>query len=1293
MRQRITFLLLTTLFTFLLNIAFGDGGIYDAYVILDTNNSLTYIKADNFEGMIFDNPSQLILKGGQIKTWKNGSTNIWYGHIYYRVYKCNQTPPDFTSIKLNWLSDDGTYDGSTHQTWENKDSTIDLLEGLTPGIYQIEIYFDAYDGDNDVYYYYSNYGNNFKATVVIYNKTQGSGNWSDNSLWTFGVPSGYQPIIINSSDNITLDQDDTASILKVYGTLNGANNTLIFNKTCPLLADSFKISGTFNPDTGKVWFQNYTYVKDTVNFYDVWLSSGIDFGPKSTVLDTLKILTGGYVDNDTVHYGNTGGLVYATNSSYNRGLEWPDSFNIDGIRPNFILITNNTNLNLNTTHTIYGGALTIDSGAALTMDASTKLPLIIYGDVKIDGQYNFSQEVGGDLKLTGNIQLLSNGKINWGGDGASDKGRALFMFGDSIQHITNIDTIPYLLLDSNSHTIFDNDVIINGNGTQFLSIYNNAKLDLNGHTLYSLASGNIEVDATNGSTAKLITGKPGSRLVFTGTSNGTVYSINGGTLTIDTNVTIAVESGTLDFGDNITDLYGTVEIRGSASIANNHYPVYHKGSTLKYVNIEDVTTSAEWPNVNGPSNIWIASTNYKKITLNEDKTITGKLIFQSGKLDLNGYNLTYADYSTLEYRILSDTTYIITDTCAQEWTDANTPFNVEINRGNILIANLRTINNILTIDSAATLKVQADTGQLTVQDTIIVNNGGSLILLCDSNNNPTGSLLANGLIINNGHMIAQRFVHAKHFTYITPPNLTTNSSIFVNNPGGTENTNIYQYNESYDANPDPDNATYSEWTDSSNGFNQAWQPMIDTLLNFPGRGYAYYNDTDRKLDFDGTFLYQDQIYTLSAHYNDANNGYFDGWNLIANPFTCALDWDNAAWDKTAIYDVIYYWDPTDKNYKYYSSSGNYDDGSNTVNGGSRYIPAMQGFFIKVKDGYNNTDFTIPAAARVHSTQTFWTKEPSNTSQFVKLQVQVGNNIDQTVLRFIPEAQASFDDYDAYKFFTSAQNYPQIFSYYAVNQPELAINSLPLTSINDTIPLGIEIKTDSSVNITLSLNKTSIEKHILIIDTLTGETYNILIDSAITLSNIPDGFLKQRFYLTLKDNTSPQVINPQADIQLNLNDNLNLQLDSNTFYDPDPGDRLTYKIFVQNQPDWLNIDSSSLTLSGQATSVGTFEVIFSATDFFGQTAADTFLINVQSVSTDLQQNLKNLAVYPVPASNKLNVTFNGAFDFEILNSAGKIAIKGHNPGNRPIDISKLPAGVYFIRINAGKNAVMRKFIKL
>ncbi len=1260
----------------------ADGGIYDAYIILDTNNSLTYIKADNFQNMIFDNPSQLILKGGQIKTWKNDNTNIWYGHIYYRIYQCNQTPPEFDSIKLNWLSDDGTNNGSTNQTWENKDSTINLLQGLAPGIYQIEIYFTAYDGDNDVYYYYSNYGNNFKARIIVYNKSQNTGNWSDANTWLYGVPQADQPVMILSNHSINLDQNATVSILKIYGSLSCDDDTLTFDSYCPIQPDSLVVSGTFEANTSLVNIKKFTYITGNLTFNNISLSTGINFGDNSTVIDTLTILENGYIDSYSPKFSTTGGIKYNTGTNYTRSFEWPDNTGNIGEFPNFVIITGNTSLDLNTTNSITAGKLTIDPGSTLAMSSTTQEPLVIKGDVNIKGNYIFSQEIGGDLKVEGNLQKESSAYIDWGGDGASDKGRALFMSGNGIQHITNIDTIPYLLIENSSHTVFDNDIVINGNGTQFLSLYDNAILDLNGHTLTSLASGRIEVDGANGPTAKLVTGKPNSRIIFTGSSDGTVYQLNNGTLTIDTNVTIAVQSGTLDFGDNITDLYGTVEIRGSASIANDHYPVYHEGSTLKYVNTTDVTTSAEWPNTNGPSNIWIASTKYKKVSLNEDKTISGTLIFQSGTLDLNGYNLTYADGSTLEYRIPSDTVYTISDTNAQEWgQNTALPYNVILKSGKVELTAKRAAQHNLSIDTGSVFFVKYLTGQLTVNDTLLVNTNASLVLESDNSTAPSGSLWAD-TIINNGQTIAQRFFFAKHFAYLTPPNASTNSSLFNNNPNGTFNRNFYAYNESFDAVPDPSDATYSQWTDTANHFSDAWMSLVNTDLDTPGKGYAYYNDVNRTIEFNGTFLTNDQTITLSAHYNDANNGYFDGWNLIANPFTCALDWDSQAWDKTAIEDVIYYWDPNDGNYKYYSASGNYDDGSNTVNGGSEYIPAMQGFFIKVKDGYNGTKFTIPAAARVHSDQNFWEKAAKKQSNFIKLKANFSNHYDETVIRFIEQADKKIDDFDVYKLITPAKDVPQIFSFFSINQPELAINSLPSELDTGIIPLGVEIKTDSFVNIDLSLEKSTVKRNIYLFDSLTKKQINLLATPNIKLDSISNGYTKDRFFIKLCKNNSPKLIKQLPDRQIPLFSEFYFKLDTSIFYDPDFGDKLNFSIQVINPPQWLKIDTAKLCISGQANGIDSFTVAVLAKDLLGSIASDTFSVKTYQISTN-SLNTCRVAVYPNPAENIITISADSDFEYSITTLAGKLILQGKASNKKVLDISDLNKGYYIIKIKTSK----------
>jgi hypothetical protein len=66
----------------------------------------------------------------------------------------------------------------------------------------------------------------------------------------------------------------------------------------------------------------------------------------------------------------------------------------------------------------------------------------------------------------------------------------------------------------------------------------------------------------------------------------------------------------------------------------------------------------------------------------------------------------------------------------------------------------------------------------------------------------------------------------------------------------------------------------------------------------------------------------------------------DGWNLIANPYPSAIDWDAASgWNKVNVNNAVYIYQADLDQYSTYIAGVG-------VNGGSRFIASSQGFLCK-----------------------------------------------------------------------------------------------------------------------------------------------------------------------------------------------------------------------------------------------------------------------------------------------------------------------------------------------------------
>jgi len=107
----------------------------------------------------------LVLKGAEHNVWKCGGADISATTLNYRIYKTGDTPPSFIGTSIGYLSGFNNGCGGQDQQWKDLTKNINVLSGLTPGNYTIEIFSDATTTVGTQYL--SNSSNNYKATFSV----------------------------------------------------------------------------------------------------------------------------------------------------------------------------------------------------------------------------------------------------------------------------------------------------------------------------------------------------------------------------------------------------------------------------------------------------------------------------------------------------------------------------------------------------------------------------------------------------------------------------------------------------------------------------------------------------------------------------------------------------------------------------------------------------------------------------------------------------------------------------------------------------------------------------------------------------------------------------------------------------------------------------------------------------------------------------------------------------------------------------------------------------------------------
>ncbi|MBL7104405.1 MAG: T9SS type A sorting domain-containing protein [Bacteroidales bacterium] len=288
-------------------------------------------------------------------------------------------------------------------------------------------------------------------------------------------------------------------------------------------------------------------------------------------------------------------------------------------------------------------------------------------------------------------------------------------------------------------------------------------------------------------------------------------------------------------------------------------------------------------------------------------------------------------------------------------------------------------------------------GAMTINTGNILNVTGDFIIESDATG--TGSLIHNTAGVN---ATVEQYLTSERWHLVSPPISDATINVYFD---------IYlkEWNE-------PD----STWTYL---VNPTTSPMNET------QGYAAWSSDiytgTTTVSYSGALNTGDKIPTISYTVSATHAG--KGWNLIGNPYPCALDW-NTNWSITDLsgWAVVY----DNGTYR-----GWHTDGTSYNGKPNGIIPSTQGFWIRALN--TSASLTIPASERVHNSQVFYKEGQETIYPEVRIKAESNGYTDEAVVIFHPECTAGFDGYYDLSKFWNIKEAPQLYSiteeeYYAVN---------------------------------------------------------------------------------------------------------------------------------------------------------------------------------------------------------------------------------------------------------------------
>ncbi|MEW4923179.1 T9SS sorting signal type C domain-containing protein [Algibacter sp. 2305UL17-15] len=299
-----------------------------------------------------------------------------------------------------------------------------------------------------------------------------------------------------------------------------------------------------------------------------------------------------------------------------------------------------------------------------------------------------------------------------------------------------------------------------------------------------------------------------------------------------------------------------------------------------------------------------------------------------------------------------------------------------------------------------------------------------------------------------------------------------------------------------------------------------WQTLAPGTTLAPGVGYAATHTTvgftsgaSYNYNFEGAF--NNGLVTSTIYYNPANIG--EHWNLIGNPYPCALDFDAFyALNSGVVSGAAYLWSHStpassaaNGNQGFNFSQNDYiiiNTGSGSVNNTpgtvDDFIPSGQGFFIAgIANGSVSFNNSMRVADGTSNSQFFKNSKKTKTTQTDKLWINLTSNngiFNQILIAYVKGATNNYDGmaYDAPRNLSSGVASIIYTKINGENDKKYAIQgkSPDSITINEIIPIGFYTSITAPTIYTLSVEKSQgdflTKNFVYLNDNLLNKSHNL-----------------------------------------------------------------------------------------------------------------------------------------------------------------------------------------------------------